>query len=139
MLQAVLLQKDASPTTVHANKITICAIGRWSLDENAVLLADVYVKDWCPIPDLVDYQVIDGCQCDCVVSWGPLTQAPAPSPDDEHVALPPLGPSKKAKLIQKLEVISLPIIPFCSMKQAWLQTLPPVKPLLYIILDFRAL
>jgi hypothetical protein len=54
----------------------------------------------CPIPDLANYQIIDGCQCNCVVSWGPLSSAPAPSP----VALPPLGPSKKAALIQKLEV-----------------------------------
>lgn len=55
----------------------------------------------------MDYQVIDGCQCDCVVAWGPLMEdAAAPSPSEEPVlpALPPMGPHKKAKLIQKLEV-----------------------------------
>ena len=68
-----------------------------------------FVEEVCTIPDLVDYQVLDGCQCDCVVAWGPLmADTPAPSPADAPVlpALPPMGPSKKAKFIQKLEVRS---------------------------------
>jgi len=50
---------------------------------------------------------MDGCQCDCVVSWGPLSTAPAPSPV-VPIVLPPMGPHMKAKLIQKLEVRTFP-------------------------------
>ena len=64
------------------------------------------MEEKCPIPKLESYYVVDGCQCDCVVSWGPHMMSPSPSP-----VLPPLEPKKKIDLIQKLEASRSPCTP----------------------------